>query len=304
MTSRISILMPAYNAEASIIRAIDSILLQTHQNWELLVLDDCSTDQTMRLIQSVNDSRVKFYSNPKNLGYLKSCNLLFEKCTGDYITFQDADDYSDPKRIALQLAEFSKDNDLALCGTQIYLFDNKSRSERRYPMKDTELKKELPHSFPFCGATIMIKREMYEKYGGYHEAFDRIGYEDYEWAGRIILENKAINLPDAVYYYQYSENSITKNITAAENFISFELAQYMLFEGVSSKKLIEKKKEQLLLPFRQDPSLMHRRNCDLHAYNRNINKQRLSAWNAFRIRPYYLINIKYLISALLKPNSK
>ena len=90
--------MPAYNCEKYIHQAIDSVLNQTHINFELLIADDCSTDTTKQIIDSYKDPRIKTFHNNINLGYLKASNKLFSLCKGSYITFQDADDTSELNR--------------------------------------------------------------------------------------------------------------------------------------------------------------------------------------------------------------
>src|SRR5688572_6705716 len=115
----ISVLMPAYNAGRFVHQAIDTVLNQTYRNIELLVIDDCSKDNTLEIIRSFHDPRLKLYYNEKNLGYLKTCNKLFDLAKGEFIAFQDADDYSDKTRLEIQMKEFEKDSRLSVCGSNL-----------------------------------------------------------------------------------------------------------------------------------------------------------------------------------------
>ena len=111
----ISVIIPAYNAELFIAKAIQCVLNQTYPHFEILIADDASTDNTRNIIDSFNDSRIKRFHNSENMGYLKTCNKLFSKASGDYITFQDADDVSVENRLEIQINEFLKDTELGLC---------------------------------------------------------------------------------------------------------------------------------------------------------------------------------------------
>ena len=115
--STISVIMPAYNCEKYIRQAIDSILNQTCQNIELIISDDKSTDNTKKILDSYSDTRIKRFDNNVNLGYLKTFNKLIAFAKGEYIAFQDGDDYSDINRLDLLLTEFKKDNELGACGS-------------------------------------------------------------------------------------------------------------------------------------------------------------------------------------------
>src|SRR5690554_4544687 len=99
MEGLVTILMPAFNAGKFIDSAINSILGQTYSEWELLVCDDCSTDNTLDRIEyyAAIDSRIKVHRNSHRLGYLKTCNRLYGLVRGEYLAFQDADDECDPR---------------------------------------------------------------------------------------------------------------------------------------------------------------------------------------------------------------
>ena len=107
----ISVIMPAYNCELYVEMAIKSILEQTYKDFELLIADDASKDNTKKIIDDLakTDSRIKTFHNESNLGYLQASNKLFEKCSGEYITFQDADDFSDVTRFEKLVKEFGND---------------------------------------------------------------------------------------------------------------------------------------------------------------------------------------------------
>ena len=99
----VSIIMPAYNASQTISASIASILAQTHQDWELIVVNDQSTDNTVEIIQNFTDSRIKLHSNPKNSGTAKTRNHAMAQAQGKWLAFLDSDDTWHPEKLATQL---------------------------------------------------------------------------------------------------------------------------------------------------------------------------------------------------------
>jgi glycosyltransferase EpsE len=216
-----SVIMPAFNASAFIEEAIQSILNQTEKDLELLICDDGSTDTTLEICNKFKhlDSRVKVFSNKKNIGNLKTTNFLFSKCQGEYIAIQDADDYSITNRLEICISEFKKDKELGLVGTFFMVTNAKLEpiSCGILPLTNEEiqekLKKEVP---PFLYASVMVKKELLQITGTFQEIFNRKGYADLDWICRICEVSKVKNIKTITYFYrQYSlhENS-PKNLIA------------------------------------------------------------------------------------------
>ena len=88
----VSIIMPSYNTAKYIGEAIQSVLNQSYQTWELIIIDDCSTDDTDRVVKTFNDSRIKYIKNNRNVGAATSRNYALKKATGKWIAFLDSDD--------------------------------------------------------------------------------------------------------------------------------------------------------------------------------------------------------------------
>lgn len=107
----VSIITPSFNSERFITATIQSVQNQTYQNWEMIIVDDCSTDQTVGIIEQfvINDSRIHFFQLEKNSGAGIARELALSKANGDYITFLDADDLWKPLKLEKQL-QFLKDN--------------------------------------------------------------------------------------------------------------------------------------------------------------------------------------------------
>ena len=105
---KISVIMPVYNMEKFLAKAIDSILNQTINNFEFIIINDGSTDNSLNILKSYNDKRIKIINNSKNLGIAKSLNKGKEVAVGEYIARQDADDISEPDRFFHQLDYLNK----------------------------------------------------------------------------------------------------------------------------------------------------------------------------------------------------
>src|SRR5680860_301446 len=114
-SSLVSVIMPAYNSAAFIAESIRSVLQQTHQNWELLIIDDASKDDTVSIIEKIQDtdSRIKLFQNESNKGTGVCRNTGIEAAQGAYIAFLDADDLWLPQKLETQL-EFMQENDVVM----------------------------------------------------------------------------------------------------------------------------------------------------------------------------------------------
>ncbi|WP_419885079.1 glycosyltransferase family 2 protein [Paenibacillus sp. B-A-8] len=99
----VSIITPVYNSELYIRDTINSVLFQTHQNWEMLIVDDCSTDKTAGIIKEYNDPRIKYFRLQENSGAAEARNKALEKAQGKYIAFLDSDDMWKPNKLEEQL---------------------------------------------------------------------------------------------------------------------------------------------------------------------------------------------------------
>lgn len=265
----ISVIIPAFNAEFFIERAIQSMLVQSYTNFEILIADDASTDNTKKIIDGFTDIRIKRFHNSQNLGYLKTCNKLFSKATGHYITFQDADDVSVPNRLEIQLNEFSKDKELALCTSNYRLVNKKGKliAVRKWVIDYKKFIKDINYNPLFCGATIMVKKPVVDEVGYYHTFFDRLGAEDYEWLLRIVTKHKAIHLEKELYIYTIHNSAVRVNNTDRKKYFIHEIVQFIrekrILSGIDvleekNQEILFKKIEELDKPYQIDSSKIFR----------------------------------------------
>jgi len=208
----VSVIMPAYNCEKFIKQAIDSILNQTYTNFELLIADDCSADTTKNIIDSYSDSRIKRFPNENNLGYLIASNKLFSKCTGDYITFQDADDFSSINRLELLVSFLDKNQDHLCVGSNIVKVNENGEEfyKSNFVLKNNEIKDFFKNSrIVMTGSSLLVKKEVLDKIGFYNLFFDRLGSEDVYWFSLILSKYKVANIQEELYYYRANTNSVS-----------------------------------------------------------------------------------------------
>lgn len=116
MNDLVSIIMPAYNCEAYIAASIRSVLAQTYTNWELLIVDDCSTDDTVSIVQSFHDNRIKLFFNERNSGAAVSRNRALREAWGRWVAFLDSDDLWHPEKLERQIS-FMEENSYAFSYT-------------------------------------------------------------------------------------------------------------------------------------------------------------------------------------------
>lgn len=182
----ISVIMSLYNEEKNIKSSIESILNQTYRDFELILIDDGSTDSSFKIIKyyAKLDERIKIIRNKSNLGLTKSLNKGIRISKGEFIARQDVDDISLPNRFQLQREFLRKNPDYAFCGSNIYVKQNKNESLDIFNFKD--IKKYLIIGNRFIHSTILIRRKILNKYGSYNEKW--FYGQDYELWCRLIYK--------------------------------------------------------------------------------------------------------------------
>lgn len=169
---KVSVVLTSYNCGEYLPRAIESILSQTHQNLELLISDDASADGSADIASAYaeKDERVRLFRQTVNLGLIRNYNFLFERCCGDLVTFQDADDWSDHDRLRRQV-EVLADEAFALCGTGA-LFHYPDGQSREHGTGPSYLLEGVPRVFPSPPPSVLFRRELLEKHPGWPLYFE------------------------------------------------------------------------------------------------------------------------------------
>lgn len=207
---QISVILPAYNAEKYLREAIDSILAQTYTNFELLVINDGSTDKTEEIILSYSDSRIRYIKNEENLKLIKTLNKGIDLARGKYIARMDADDISLPCRLEKELDFMEKHPDISACSSKVYhLRGNEIKKGHFYPSVTPEgcafcsiFRTPLSHPSSFFRTDVLRDFK-------YDESVNAMHIEAFVLWGDLALANKKMAvLNDRLLYYRDNEQSI------------------------------------------------------------------------------------------------
>jgi glycosyltransferase involved in cell wall biosynthesis len=203
--------MPVYNADRYVAQAVESILAQTLTDFEFLIADDGSTDNSLEILRvyAAKDPRIRFSSNP-NQGVSRTRNQLLQQARGEFIAVMDADDIALPRRFALQI-EFLRSHPEVVCvGGSHDLIDEEGRllTFLALPQADDEIQKAaLAGHGSICHPSAMIRRWALEKTDGYDEAY-RSAHDLDIWLklGEI---GRLANLKESVLQYRIHTNSVS-----------------------------------------------------------------------------------------------
>ncbi|MFA6023462.1 MAG: glycosyltransferase family 2 protein [Candidatus Pacearchaeota archaeon] len=211
-TPLVSVVMPAYNTEKYIAEAIESILNQTFKDFEFIIVDDGSTDNTLQIIKDYakKDKRIKVLRNEKNLKICKSLNKGIREAEGKYIARMDSDDSSLPTRLERQVEFMEKNPEYGVVGAFMELFDEntgKVLGIRKYSDKDEVLKEKIFFYSPFAHPVTMIRKEAFYKVSFYKEV--DFPSEDLNLWFRIGEKYKFSNIQKVLLKYRYHEKSTT-----------------------------------------------------------------------------------------------
>lgn len=195
----VTVIMPVYNTEKYLRQSINSILNQTFPDFEYIIIDDYSTDNSLDIINSYSDRRIKVIKNQKHLGVAASANIGFALAKGKYIVRMDADDISLPERLFQQCKYMEKHPKVDLCGSSIRLIG--SQKIWKYPSGHERIKCRLLFNSPFAQPSLIFRKSTFEKNSlRYNDSFIR--GEDYDLWARSIDKIKCSNIPRVLLFYR------------------------------------------------------------------------------------------------------
>ncbi|PZM07255.1 glycosyltransferase family 2 protein [Acinetobacter baumannii] len=182
----ITVLIPVYNVEAYVEEAINSICNQSYKNLEIIIVDDCSTDNTFSICQKLKKQykRIKLFRNSKNLKIVKTLNFALSKANGDYIARMDGDDISYPDSLKNKLEFLLENQNFSLVGSHVKTIDENGNiiGSSRFPIEWENILKVFKYSSPVLHIWL-AKKEVYTVLKGYREV---PGVEDYDFLLRMI----------------------------------------------------------------------------------------------------------------------
>jgi glycosyltransferase involved in cell wall biosynthesis len=203
----VSIIMPVFNSADYLNEAIDSILEQTFKNFEFLIFNDGSTDKSLEIIKSYNDTRIRSFSSKVNNGYVIHLNKGIELAKGKYIARMDADDISLPTRLRDQVYFMENNSEIGMCGSWVEKIGIKNCLSKVSTEHEEIVMQQL--FFPaFFHPSVMFRKTILKEYKiRYNTNF--LYAEDYEIFVRLSNVTRLANIPKVLLKYRVHENSVT-----------------------------------------------------------------------------------------------
>lgn len=291
---KISVILPVYNGEMYINDAIQSIINQTEKNFELIIINDGSTDKTENIILSFSDTRIVYIKNEINLRLIKSLNKGIDNARGKYIARMDADDISFPKRFERQLEIFNSFQGVSMVNLKTLLIDNEgkhsyeNRSTVQVGIEAIKYIQPLKNMISHPG--IMVKADILKKYKYKDEmAYEHI--EDYELWTRMLEDGHiCYTIEEPLLYYRVSTGSINRTQSKIQHQRMFNFCKPLLnknynyyFSDDVLNNIIGENQEYSYV-------LLKRTYDELKNYIQNIKDNRiisLDCWNDLRYWVYY-----------------
>lgn len=216
--------MTVYNGEAYVRAAVDSILAQSFTDFELLVIDDGSTDQSVAVVESYRDPRIILHRNLRNIGQTPSLNVGIRMARGKYLARLDCDDISLPERLKKQVTFMEQHPEVGVCGTGIkFMFQTSPPSFLRekllslvanlffihFPVTDQEMQATLLFKPPFYHPTVMIRLDVLKKHGIYYNETFRY-CQDFDLWSRLAAVTAFANIPEPLLLYRIHAQQMTQ----------------------------------------------------------------------------------------------
>ena len=299
--------MPVYNSSVFINEAIESILNQTYNDFELIIIDDCSTDNTKEIVKSYTDPRIILISKTENSGISKSLNLGIQHSKGKYIARMDGDDISLPTRFQTQYDLLETNNKIILCGTWYHILN--SNETIKHPTNFEEIKLAFLNYNAIGHPTVMFRNSVFKK-ADLHYDPEQEPAEDYDLWIRSLKYGQIVNIPIPLYKYRQHVNQISQLNSAEQiqkmNELRLKAFKY-IFDGITSdhRQSIEiwankhaLLSKEALKQFIDFCSTLLRNNRNTPFIDPLLLKNRVAEKEAELVRHFYLQKCRYSLNEL------
>jgi len=210
---KVSMIMPVYNGADFLDASISSILSQTYENFELIMLDDASVDISWEICRRYDrkDHRIRLLRNKTNQGLVYTLNTLLDAANGELIARQDDDDLSAPDRLEKMVSFMDTNADIGLLGTAFHQIDMDGNllTTTYQPETDTEIRWKILFANPFAHTSVMVRRKLFLKHQ-LHYSNDLPNSEDYELWIRMLRYTRAANLPEPLVSWRRNVRGISQ----------------------------------------------------------------------------------------------
>lgn len=211
----ISIILPVYNSYKYIAETLDVILNQTFTNFELIIVDDCPTDDTMEIVKKIRDNRMYIIHNPKNMGVSYSRNLGIENSRGEYIVFMDHDDTMPLNRLEKQINFLKSHKEIDAVGGKTMYMDGKSRIKSTFneivPKNPKYIRVKLLETNIFINSAVMYRKSVI--IGNNIRYWDNsYGLDDYIFLAEVSKHGLISGIDDVVHFYRVHESNTLQKV--------------------------------------------------------------------------------------------
>jgi glycosyltransferase involved in cell wall biosynthesis len=210
MSPKVSIILPTYNRCQFLPQAIESVLRQTFKNFELIIINDGSSDNTENVVKNISDPRIKYFKNNQNLGIQKTLNIGLARSRGKYIARIDDDvEWIDPDKLKKQVDFLEKNPEYVLVGTFGIIEKNGKQKFWKLPEEDEKIRKNILAKNCFIHFSVVFRKDIALEVGGYDKSELTQYAEDYDLWLRFGQKGKFANLPFFSVKFQVSEEQIS-----------------------------------------------------------------------------------------------
>lgn len=226
----ISVCIAVYNRENFIKAAIESVLEQTYQNFEIIIIDDGSTDNTVSVVNGIQDVRIKLFKNDKNRGVVYTRNRYLDIAQGDYIAILDSDDCWLPNKLEQQITFFNNNLEYGICGTNaIRKYSDSKEDVWKYPSTDVGIRVRLFWGSAMIHSSIILKKSiLVENDIKYSVKLKQA--EDYDLIRQVMSVSKGYNINETLVIYNVHESQFTSEAKEEQVNESFKVAQRYFFD--------------------------------------------------------------------------
>ncbi len=207
----ISIVINCYNGEKYLKRTLESVLNQNYQNFEVIFIDNCSTDQSSKIFKKVNDKRFKYFRTKKKIKLYEGRNLALKKCKGHFITFIDVDDWWNKNFLSSRLRFFNSSKEYGFCFSNCFhYYENKKKFEpfSKNKLPSGFILEELLKNYFVKMGTIIIKKELLTSLR-FNSSYNIIG--DFDFIIRAAKKYKGMGFQDFLVNIRIHQNNFTHN---------------------------------------------------------------------------------------------
>lgn len=303
----VTVLLPTYNCEDYVRESIQSILNQTFGDFELIVIDDASTDRTIQVIEAFNDARIRLIRKPKNSGYTDSLNYGLGIARGCFIARMDADDISLPTRFEKQVAFLTSHKEVVLCGCWYQEIPNNHIAE--LPSEHEDIKVAMLVNNAICHPTVMFRKEFFVNNNlCYNKDFETS--EDYELWTRLIAIGKVGNLSEVLLHYRIHEQQVSTHrvyvqyaraIVCRRRMLGYLMENWSEQEEDVLERLLTEKKMRNEREFEKAMTILNRlaqQNSIKGFYKKNEFLAFIENERKMAIRNFFILNSRFNIKLL------